>query len=261
MMILWPILSAVQGLTTHWLFDPSNFSELLRGVVLEGLKNLTTPTLTSPTVHIDTDPAQKLNDNGWPNIIWEISTAGPAAHREILNFHTPWQQAWFCHRVPTHGPSQSAKASFEKKQWPAMKPFWKLLILQRSVQAEGFATESHSLSHGHVSKEPLRKKHDSTPRSSKMLWIFTDSDGNHCFATQDEYLSHGDVSRGHSRTFYNQSRNLPGNSDFSHTLTETIVLQSRVKHWAMAMYHQTTSGKSATSASTLLAISISQAPE
>ena len=80
-------------------------------------------------------------------------------------------------------------------------------------------------------------------------------------AWPDQVFVFSDVSRGHSITNYNQSRNLPGNSDFLHTLIETIVLQSRVKHGAMAMYHQTSSGKSATGASTLLAISIFKAPE
>ena len=122
-------------------------------------------------------------------------------------------------------------------------------------------TQDRASVHDKVSKEPFLKKHNSTPRPSKVLLISSDSDRNHCSATQDEYLSHGDVSRGHSRTFFNQSRNLPGNSDFSHTLIETMILQSIVKHGAIAMHHQTTSGKSASGASTLLAISISQAPE
>ena len=76
------------------------------------------------------------------------------------------------------------------------------------------------------------KKHDSTPRPSTILLIFTDSGMSRCFATQDEYLSHVDVSRGHSKTIYNQSWNLAGNFKFSPTLIETMILQSRAKHWA-----------------------------
>ena len=59
--------------------------------------------------------------------------------------------------------------------------------------------------HDQVSKEPFLKKHDSTPRPSKILLIFTDCGMSRCFATQDEYLSHVDVSRGHSKTIYNRS--------------------------------------------------------
>ena len=41
-----------------------------------GLENLTTQTLTYPTVNIDTDTAQKLHENGCPKMFWEFSMLG-----------------------------------------------------------------------------------------------------------------------------------------------------------------------------------------
>ena len=41
-----------------------------------GLENLTTQTLTYPTVNIDTDTAQKLHENGYPKMFWEFSMLG-----------------------------------------------------------------------------------------------------------------------------------------------------------------------------------------
>ena len=131
---------------------------------------------------------------GSPLCCYEVNSSNHLSCSEILR--TPPRRR--------SGAFWKPNSSFQDHKHPNRKHLFSCRFTLRSMTK---CPRSHS-----------GKKHDSTPRPSKILLIFTDSGMSRCFATQDEYLSHVDVSRGHSKTIYNQSWHLAGNFNFAHTL-------------------------------------------
>ena len=146
-----------------------------------------------------------------------------------LIFHTHWYKPWFYNQWSNLESWRCVTRPVLENLPPVQTPFLQFRVSNRPHRKHFSFMQDRCSVHGQVSKGALPEKMKSFPRPCWILWIFTDIDRSHCFATQGEYWSHGDVSWGHPRTIYNRSWNLIGTCSFSHTLIETMILQSRVQ--------------------------------